>query len=172
VIRAMYDRYLQGRTPPLPVPVITSPPRRMYRQTPGLPEAILVDIDGTVALIGDRSPYDMTRVGSDRPHTAVITAVRAMYDAGHHIVFCSGRTDDARDDTESWLAKHVGVPYEGLFMRAVGDGRSDALVKAEIFEREIRHRWRITAVFDDRNQVVRTWRALGLTVFQVADGNF
>jgi len=26
------------------------------------------------------------------------------------------------------------------------------------------------AVFDDRDQVVRMWRALGLTVFQVADG--
>jgi hypothetical protein len=30
----------------------------------------------------------------------------------------------------------------------------------------------VIAVFDDRNQVVRMWRDLGLTVFQVADGNF
>ena len=45
-------------------------------------------------------------------------------------------------------------------------------MKAEIFEREIRHRWAVTGVFDDRAQVVRMWRALGLTVFQVAEGNF
>jgi hypothetical protein len=28
------------------------------------------------------------------------------------------------------------------------------------------------AVFDDRRQVVDAWRALGLTVFQVAPGDF
>ena len=36
----------------------------------------------------------------------------------------------------------------------------------------IRDRWRVVGVFDDRQQVVRMWRALGLTVFQVAEGDF
>jgi hypothetical protein len=95
-----------------------------------------------------------------------------MHAFGHHIVFCSGRTDDGREATERWLERHVAVPYEALFMRVTGDSRKDSIVKKEIFEREIRHRWRITGVFDDRAQVVRMWRALGLTVFQVADGDF
>ena len=30
----------------------------------------------------------------------------------------------------------------------------------------------IFLVVDDRNKVVDMWRSLGLTVFQVADGNF
>ena len=30
----------------------------------------------------------------------------------------------------------------------------------------------MAGVFDDRVQVVQMWRALGLTVFQVADGDF
>ena len=46
------------------------------------------------------------------------------------------------------------------------------MVKREIFDREIRDRYRVVGVFDDRKQVVRMWRALGLTVFQVAEGNF
>jgi hypothetical protein len=87
-------------------------------------------------------------------------------------VFCSGRSDDARPATEAWLKEHVGVPYEALFMRATGDQRRDSVVKAEIFDREIRSRYHVVGVFDDRAQVVRMWRALGLTVFQVADGNF
>ena len=33
-------------------------------------------------------------------------------------------------------------------------------------------RYRVVGVFDDRLQVVRMWRALGLTVFQVAEGDF
>jgi predicted kinase len=177
VITGMWQRYLAGKTLPLPLPALpeaTTPtgPARVYRPGAGLPEALLVDIDGTVALAGDRSPYDMTRVGEDRPNQTVITAVRAMQAFGHHIVFCSGRTDDCRHATERWLQTHVGIPYEALFMRAMGDNRKDSIVKAEIFEREIRHRWAVTGVFDDRNQVVRMWRALGLTVFQVAEGNF
>ncbi len=77
-----------------------------------------------------------------------------------------------RAETEAWLALHVGVPYEALFMRQLGDSRRDAVVKGEIFETEIRDRWRIVGVFDDRQHVVRMWRELGLTVFQVAEGDF
>jgi hypothetical protein len=95
-----------------------------------------------------------------------------MHGAGHAIVFCTGRNEWCRDETEAWLDRHVGVPYEGLFMRADGDSRRDAIVKEEIFERRIRDRWRVVGVFDDRQAVVRMWRALGLTVFQVAEGDF
>jgi predicted kinase len=172
-IRRMYDRYLAGRNVPLPVPYVQpGAPGVVYEPSPELPAAVLVDIDGTVALMGDRSPYDWSRVGSDRPNEAVIAAVRAMHAAGNAIVFCSGRDAVCRAETEAWLDLHVGVPYEGLFMRPEGDNRKDAIVKREIFDTEVRDRWRIVGVFDDRRQVVRMWRALGLTVFQVAEGDF
>jgi predicted kinase len=173
VIRGMYQRYLAGRSLPLPVPDLTPPPpEARYTPAPGAPSAILVDIDGTVALMNGRNPYDMSRVRHDTPNHAVIEAVRAMHAAGFRIVFCSGRTDDCRDDTREWLDRHVGVPYEGLYMREYGDQRRDSVVKAEIFEHEIKGRYHVVAVFDDRDQVVRMWRSLGLTVFQVAEGNF
>ena len=171
VIRGMHLRYLAGHTLPLPVPVF-DPAGARYEPVLDAPPAVLVDIDGTVALINGRSPYDVTRVHEDLPNAPVIAAVQAMHAAGHRIVFCSGRTDDCRDATQEWLAAHVGVPYEGLFMRVTGDSRRDSVVKREIFDREIRTRYRIVGVFDDREQVVRMWRALGLTVFQVAEGNF
>ncbi|MET8355229.1 MULTISPECIES: hypothetical protein [unclassified Micromonospora] len=139
---------------------------------PGTPEIVLVDIDGTVALKGDRSPYDMTRVSRDQPKPAVILAVRAMHSAGYGVVFCSGRDESARTDTVAWLDQHVKVPYLALHMRAVGDTRDDAVVKAEIFAREAREKFTVVGVFDDRARVVRMWRALGLTVFQVAEGDF
>jgi len=172
-IRRMHDRYLAGRNLPLPVPYVDrGGPGLVYDPDPDLPAAVLVDIDGTVALMGDRSPYDWSRVGSDTPNEAVIAAVRAMHAAGHAIVFCSGRDAVCRPETEAWLDLFVGVPYEALFMRPEGDNRKDAIVKQEIFETEVRDRWRIVGVFDDRQQVVRMWRALGLTVFQVAEGDF
>ncbi len=172
-LRRMHERYLKGRNLPLPIPwVDPGGPGAVYQPDPELPAAVLVDIDGTVALMGDRSPYDWHRVGSDRPNPAVITAVRAMHAAGHEIIFCSGRDAVCRDETQAWLDLYVGVPYAALFMRPEGDSRKDAIVKREIFDIEISDKWRILGVFDDRQQVVRMWRALGLTVFQVAEGDF
>jgi predicted kinase len=172
-IRSMWQRYLAGRKLPLPVPDLGPVPEPKHYEPPaGVPEAFLVDIDGTVALMTGRSPYDETRVGEDRPNEPVIRVVRALHSAGYRIVFCSGRTDACRDDTAAWLAAHVAVPYEALHMRVAGDQRKDSIVKAEIFDEHIRHRYRIVGVLDDRVQVVRMWRSLGLTVLQVAEGDF
>jgi predicted kinase len=172
-IRAMHERYLAGKRLPLPVPYVQpGGPGLVYEPEEELPPALLVDIDGTVALMNGRSPYDWGRVGEDAPNHAVVAAVRAMHSAGNAIVFCSGRDEVSRAETEAWLELYVGVPYEGLFMRPEGDSRKDAIVKREIFDQQIRDRWRIVGVFDDRQQVVRMWRALGLTVFQVAEGDF
>jgi predicted kinase len=173
-IRGMFQRYLAGRrvTPPVPAFTTATGLGEPYLPPDGMPEAVLVDIDGTVAVMGDRSPYDMTQVHIDTPHQAVIAAVRAMRAAGYRVVFCSGRSEDARAATEAWLAEHLEVAYDALHMRKVGDQRRDSVVKAEIFERELRHAYRIVCVFDDRDQVVRMWRSYGLTVFQVAEGAF
>lgn len=50
--------------------------------------------------------------------------------------------------------------------------RKDSIAKHELFDEHIRDRYRIAFVLDDRDQVVKMWRSLGLTVFQVADGTF
>lgn len=170
-IRRMFDRYLKGRGLPLPIPWVEQKNVR-YVPDSTLPPAVLVDIDGTVAVMVDRGPYDWHRVGEDEPNQAVIDAVRAMHAAGNAVVFCTGRDEFSRRETEAWLDLYVGVPYEGLFMRPAGDSRRDSIVKQELFETRIRNQWRIVGVFDDRQQVVRMWRSMGLTVFQVAEGNF
>ncbi|OLB75659.1 MAG: 5'-hydroxyl kinase [Actinobacteria bacterium 13_2_20CM_2_71_6] len=173
VIRSMWQRYLAGRRLPLPLPEVEPAVRPSHYEPPvGVPEAFLVDIDGTVAEMGTRNPYDESRVHEDAPNEPVIRVVRALHAAGYRIVFCSGRTDGCRDATAAWLDEHVGVPYEALHMRVAGDQRKDSIVKAEIFEKHIRHAYRIVGVLDDRMQVVRMWRSLGLTVLQVAEGDF
>lgn len=175
VIRDMHQRFVHGRAHPLPLPEEAADAAGdvvPYVAPPGAPTAVMVDIDGTVALMAGRSPFDETRVHEDTANTAVITAVRAMHAAGHAVIFCSGRTAGCRTATEEWLAVHIGIPYEALHMRAEGDMRKDSIVKVEIFDREIRHKYNVIAVFDDRAQVVAAWRSLGLTVFAVADGDF
>lgn len=173
VIRGLHLRFLAGRKLPLPLPDLTADgpaAGELYVARPGTPAAILVDIDGTVALHGARSPFDETRVHEDRPNQAVITAVRALAET-HWVVFASGRTDACKAATEAWLAKHVGVPFN-LYMRPAGDKRKDSIVKRELFDQHIRAQYDVRMVLDDRNQVVTMWRSLGLTVLQVADGDF
>jgi len=57
-------------------------------------------------------------------------------------------------------------------MRKSKDNRKDSIVKEEIYRKHIFPFYYIQFVLDDRNQVVDHLRELGLTVFQVAPGNF
>ena len=60
-----------------------------------------------------------------------------------------------------------------MLMRAEGDFRPDEQVKRELYETRVLPAFgHATYVLDDRDKVVRMWRSLGLTVLQVADGNF
>jgi hypothetical protein len=144
-----------------------------YTPPIGAPEVLLVDLDGTLCLRGGRSPYDETRVFQDivnEPVRRIIYAVVAS--TGCRIIFTSGRSEKCREGTEAWLAEHFALKYEALLMRPAGDGRRDWQVKYEMFNDRIRAYYTVVGAFDDRNQVVRMWRSIGLTVFQVADGAF
>lgn len=147
-----------------------SPPRR-YERNLSLPSAWLVDVDGTLALMGDRSPYDTTRVSEDEPNETILDLAAVLRQQGHAIVVMSGRDEECRTDTAAWLERHLG-DYDELHMREHLDRRADYLVKADLFDRHMRERWDVVGVLDDRTQVVRMWRAMGLTCLQVADGDF
>lgn len=177
VILDMYNRFVKGGRYPMPEVVLDGPESDATALTPyvaveGTPKAILVDIDGTAALKGARSPFDETRVHEDRPNERVIEQVQVYYAAGYRVIFMSGRTEGCRDATEEWLEKNVKVYYDDLFMRPSGDGRKDSVVKAELFDTHVRPYYDVRAVLDDRNQVVDMWRSLGLFCAQVAPGNF
>lgn len=82
------------------------------------------------------------------------------------------RHESGRRDTDRWIRQHVTSSPGPLFMRADGDGRKDAVVKRELFDKHVRHEYNVVAVLDDRQQVVDMWRSLGLTCLQVAPGDF
>jgi predicted kinase len=186
VLRDLYARFLASG-PLLPVPTPAPPAAPPPDVPPGstttptatggyvpdqtLPPAWIVDVDGTLALMSGRSPYAWHRVGEDAPNPPVVELVRALRGAGNAIVVVSGRDGVARRATAAWLDRHE-IPHDVLLMRARGDGRRDSVVKREIFETVIRRTWQVRGVLDDRDQVVRMWRDLGLTCAQVAPGDF
>lgn len=174
VIRGMYERYLKGKSHPLPVPELAPKVINVvepYVAKPGAPKAVLVDLDGTVALMGDRNPYDETRVGEDKPNPKIVELVHLLIYAGHYPIFMSGRSLACEDATVKWLDAQGFSNYH-LHMRNVSDTRKDAVVKLELFNEHVRDRFDVRLVLDDRDQVVELWRSLGLTCLQVAPGDF
>lgn len=135
------------------------------------PDAIICDIDGTLAHRKDRSPYDYSRVREDDVDVDIRDLIYVHYIAGTTIILLSGREDSCEEDTQQWLQDNL-VPHHELFMRDSGDYRKDSIVKRELFDQHIRDNYRVRFVLDDRDQVVQMWRDLGLKCFQVAEGAF
>ena len=144
----------------------------------------LFDIDGTLADASHRLPlitqpkpdWDAFYIAADKdtPIWETITIARALDKSMHRIIMVSGRSEIIREATVVWLRKYR-VPFECVYMRGVNDHREDTVVKSEILD------WLIAAnpkgekiggVFEDRQQCVDMYRARGLRVFQVAEGNF
>jgi|SRR5581483_4743625 len=107
----------------------------------------------------------------DEPIEAVLKWVKALSESKEYeVVIVSGRPmDKAGFKTTTWLEKY-GVKYRHIFMRKGGDKRDDTVVKQEILNRLPKER--IAFVIDDRQRVVDMWRANGVKVYQVAEGNF
>ena len=137
-----------------------------------LPKAILCDLDGTLALMRNRNPYDATRCDEDDLNEPVAGVLRNFYSNGYQILLVSGREDRFHEPTVRFLEKH-SVSYHQLWMRKANDFRKDSIIKREIFDTEIKGNYFIEFVLDDRNQVVDMWRKeLHLPCFQVNYGDF
>jgi predicted kinase len=138
-----------------------------------LPAAVICDLDGTLSLIGKRNPYDASTCEMDEVNQPVAILLGAMAAQGTQVLFVSGRQEKDREPTLRFLRTKIpGVCWQQLWMRATGDQRKDAMVKQEIFDQYIRDQYYVHFVVDDRPQVVRMWRGLGLTVLQVNDREF
>lgn len=142
-----------------------------YVPTGTLPKAVLCDLDGTLAHHVSRGPYEMEKCETDLLDEEVARILALADRADDHVVLLSGRGSEFREHTERWLKAH-GVVYDELWMRSEGDRRSDDIVKAELFDAHVRHRFDVRFVLDDRSRVVALWRRMNLKCWQVAYGEF
>ena len=145
----------------------------------GIPKAIIVDVDGTLALSrGIRNPYDGSRLMEDVPFQQIVDLVQLLVfepGGGYQLILMSGREDKYREDTVLWLMEKAKLPLcEGtpFFMRASGDSRPDTVVKRELFEEHVKGKFDVRYVIDDRPCVCAMWRDIGLVVLQLDDRPF
>lgn len=144
-----------------------------------LPKAFIFDVDGTLALLNGRNPYDASTCEQDLcnyPVASINTVIADINAESHnkdyYIFILSGREDTYKSETERWLEAH-DICYDQLLMRKEGDSRSDDVVKLELYEEHIKGKYAVIGVFDDRPKVRRMWIKEGLFVFScLQDPNF
>jgi predicted kinase len=161
--------------------IATIEPRKrneLVAYDPKLPDCIVADMDGTIALMGKRSPYDASNCDLiDKPNEYVIQSILArrtrgiLNGNGGYLIICSGREQKHEPETRRFIENHLMLPAGdyALFMRTTGDSRPDDVIKEEIYHANIEGKYNVLCVFDDRLKVCRLWHGLGLGLFRCGD---
>ena len=156
-----------------------------YKYDPKLPNCIIADLDGTLAInplvqkqngVWDyqRSFYNPTDedVEKDFPCNPLLHFISLIPDTYKtKIIIFSGREESCEQGTINWLERYIPYYYQ-LVMRKLKDTRPDTEVKLEMYEEYIKDKYNVLAVFDDRKSVVDLWRSLGLYVFDCNQRGF
>ena len=149
---------------------------------------IIFDLDGTLALIDGRRDHALkmgkngkmnwneffnpANIAFDMPNEPVIKMAQLFPQQGFKIVILSGRSDKMFDRTVEWLEWN-DVPFDKLVMR---DSKTNHFTPDDVLKKDMLDKHvdinDVFLVVDDRDRVVKLWRSLGLTTFQVADGDF
>ena len=152
---------------------------------------IICDVDGTLMNVEKRSSYakkhkkDTDRIMDwdifldptvmleyDTPNKDVCDVIKALSSVNQdNIIITSARNERHRDVTMKQLSL-AGVNYDSMYLRDDGDMRPDDIVKEELLAKIRADGYKPTIAFDDRNQVVKKWRELGINCYQVRTGDF
>lgn len=146
---------------------ITNHPR--YVPDENLPPCIVVDVDGTLAELCNRGPFEWSKVGQDKPRKHVIELINAYIDRypSVAIVVVSGRDGVCEPETRQWLLEN-DILFDNLFMRAAGDQRKDSIIKDEILTNEVSKLYNVLFWVDDRPCVIRMLKDKGINVIDVS----
>jgi len=140
----------------------------LYTGTPGKKKTVLVDLDGTACIRGDRGWYEWDKVDRDTVNFSVYNIVNGLAKQGFTIVYLSGRDGSSYDMSKKWLIDNK-FPDGNMYMRKAKDNRKDSIIKEEIFNNDISSNYDVKFVIDDRPQVCVNWRKMGIEVIQIGN---
>lgn len=124
----------------------------------------IFDIDNTIALRGDRNPFNLTTVIKDKTIHQTITILKLLVEDNLILIFTS-RSESCREDTEKWLEKK-NIVFDELLMRKNEDSRESSLVKEDMYN-SIKKFYNIIGVFEDDQSVIDMFSEYGIFCFNV-----
>ena len=132
--------------------------------------AIIVDLDGTLSLINNRTVYDSKEAINDVVNESILDIIN-RYKDDHEIIIITGRQVKSHNETHEWLKKN-NIKVDVLYMRDDNDYRQDSIIKLDVYKKFIKNKYSVKFVLEDRDQVVDMYRQIGLPCFQVYYGDF
>lgn len=139
-------------------------------------DAVIFDMDGSLCdtagivhlIEGEERDFAAFHAASAEcpPHDEIVAAARDQRDQGRAILVVTSREFIWRDLTLDWLVAH-DVPYDGLYMRIVGDYRKDVVIKTEILKQITDDGFTVVEAWDDKPAIVELWRENGITTHVV-----
>lgn len=140
----------------------------------------IIDLDGTLSdgthrlhllptkdlhLTESWSAFNGAAIG-DKPIQNTFDVVNMLWKAGMGVIILTGRSDEVETDTLIWLDRYK-VKFDHLIMRRAEDNRKDTVIKEEVLRAiGLEH---IKCAFDDSANVVKHFRSLGITTYQVTE---
>ncbi|EIF8777982.1 hypothetical protein H1Y97_004905 [Escherichia coli] len=141
---------------------------------------VVCDLDGTLSdgshrlhllptenlhLTESWSEFNRAAAG-DSPIKSTIAVINGLWVSGFAIVILTGRSDEVRYETCKWLNEN-GVKFDEIIMRRQEDNRKDTVIKEEALRAIGLDN--IVCAFDDSPNVVKHFRSLGITTYQVTE---
>lgn len=159
------------------------------------PKVIICDLDGTLCKLDHRLHFVRKPPGVKKDWKSFFdnllgdsvngwcADILKQLSVKYPIVYCSGRPDDRKRDTLTWLNENSLFSFDHsyvggwkgdaeLYMRPRDDQRDDSIVKEIILDFEILTRFTPYFMIDDRKRVVDMWRKRGFTCLHCAEGDF
>tara|TARA_B100000989_G_scaffold160060_1_gene119507 strand:- start:6424 stop:6882 length:459 start_codon:yes stop_codon:yes gene_type:complete len=135
-------------------------------------KAIIVDIDGTISDRNHRLHYlegkknwkkFFEEIHLDPPIKEIIALVEKDNLDGYKVIFVSGRPENLRKKTLTWIKSNIEVEDFILLMRPNKDFRKDVIIKAEIFQ-HILLEYNPVKAYEDSPEIQNLWLKNNLEV--------
>lgn len=148
-----------------------------------LPKVVICDLDGTLcqnteenieaAKAKDWDKFSAT-LGDAGVNRWCQELIEALWYQSINILFLTGRSQKDRKTTEDWLNEHQFLSDGNkLFMPRGKTHRAPSHeVKTGCYLKEIKGKYDVLFVLDDRRGDVKAYREAGLTVLHCAEGDY
>lgn len=129
------------------------------------PDAVLFDLDGTLAIHTDREWHEYGKCETDRMCDMLGILFKSLANSMTYVIVLTGRPEQFEPQAIRWMHTYQ-LEFDYLHMRPDGEVTSNAEFKQRILTEKILPKFNVLAAFEDNPPVVQMLLSHGIPVFQ------